>query len=417
MALAALLGPKLITKDGEGDTATLLQGKGAIALYFSAHWCPPCQRFTPMLANWYSTSLKDKGLEVVFVSSDRDQKSYDEYYGEMPWLSVPYDAKAVKAALDKKFKVEGIPTIILLDSDGNLLNKDGRGAISNDPTGEDFPWRQKSFAELFSSAKLRSADGECSGSDLLGKKVFALYFSAHWCPPCRGFTPQLAEWYKNGLKDKGLEIVFVSSDKTEEQFDEYFGEMPWMALDYQDRKLKAQLSDLFGVQGIPSVVIIDADGSVISKDGRSAIASDPTGEEFPWYPKPVFNLKGGPGTIQEIPTVIAYCEGASPDDVKKIENAMTPLAAKFLADAKAAGDEEPEIGFAMLSEAGGIGGQLRQLMEMGEPSKEFQLMILDIPDEGGFYAGPVGEITEDVVGKLVEDYKSKALERKQLKRG
>lgn len=190
-----------------------------------------------------------------------------------------------------------------------------------------------------------------------------------------------------------------------------------MALDYSDRKLKAQLSELFGVSGIPSVVIIDADGSIISKDGRSAIASDPTGENFPWYPKPVFNLKGGPGTIQEVPTVIACCEGASPDDCKRIEDAMTPLAAKFLADAKAAGEEEPEIGFAMLSEPGGIGPQLRQLMSMGEPSGEPQLMILDIPDQGGFYAGPVGAITEDVVGKLVEDYKSKSLERKQLKRG
>lgn len=268
---------------------------------------------------------------------------------------------------------------------------------------------------MLSSAKLVSAEGESSGADLMGR-VFALYFSAHWCPPCRGFTPQLAEWYTKDLKEKGLEIVFVSSDKTQDAFDEYFAEMPWLALDYSDRSLKKELSEHFGVSGIPSVVIVDADGSIISKEGRGAIASDPTGESFPWYPKPVFNLKGGPGTIQEVPTVIAFCEGASAADCKKIEDAMTPFGAEFLAAAKAAGEEEPEIGFAMQSEDGGIGPQIRQLMNMGASPDEFRLMILDIPDQGGYYEGPAGEITEEVVAKLIEDYKSKALERKQLQR-
>lgn len=245
-------------------------------------------------------------------------------------------------------------------------------------------------------------------------KVFAFYFSAHWCPPCRGFTPQLAEWYKNGLKDKGLEIVFVSSDKSENEFKEYFAEQPWLALDYADRTLKADLNAMFGVQGIPTVVIIGADGSVISKDGRSAIAGDPTGESFPWYPKPVFNLKGGPGAIQEVPTVIAFCEGGNSEDAKKVEDAMTPLAAKFLADAKAEGEEEPEIGFAIVAESGSIGGRLRSLMSLGEPNGTPQLMILDIPDEGGYYEGPLGTVTEEVVAKFLDDYKSKSLERKQL---
>merc|ERR1719428_2138491 len=99
----------------------------------------------------------------------------------MPWLALPFESDK-KQALDKKFKVQGIPTIILLDADGNLLNKDGRTAISSDPTGEDFPWRTKTLAELLPSAKLLSKDGgEMSGADLMGR-VFAFYFSAHWCP-------------------------------------------------------------------------------------------------------------------------------------------------------------------------------------------------------------------------------------------
>ena len=34
-------------------------------------------------------------------------------------------------------------------------------------------------------------------------------------------------------------------------------------------------------------VIVDKDGSVISKEGRGAISGDPAGADFPWYPKPV----------------------------------------------------------------------------------------------------------------------------------
>merc|ERR1719213_514854 len=75
---------------------------------------------------------------------------------------------------------------------------------------------------------------------LPGKGAVALYFSAHWCPPCRGFTPKLAEWYKKDLSAKGLEVVFVSSDKSEDEFMSYFEEMPWLALDYSDRKRKEE---------------------------------------------------------------------------------------------------------------------------------------------------------------------------------
>ena len=66
-----------------------------------------------------------------------------------------------------------------------------------------------------------------------------MYFSAHWCPPCRGFTPVLAEKYK-AWKDanENIEIVFISSDRDEASFGDYYNEMPWLALDFSKRDLK-----------------------------------------------------------------------------------------------------------------------------------------------------------------------------------
>ena len=50
-------------------------------------------------------------------------------------------------------------------------------------------------------------------AEALDGKYVLLYFSAHWCPPCRAFTPRLAELYQHMQKQHSgkLEVVFVSS--------------------------------------------------------------------------------------------------------------------------------------------------------------------------------------------------------------
>merc|ERR1712216_404166 len=128
---------------------------------------------------------------------------------------------------------------------------------------------------------LLSASGEVATKDALGGKgAVALYFSAHWCPPCRGFTPKLAEYYKAGLKDV-MEIIFVSSDRDENSFKEYFVEMPWLCLPYEKRSEKEALSKAFGVSGIPSFCVCNPDGTVVTTDGRSKVDSDNHGKNFP----------------------------------------------------------------------------------------------------------------------------------------
>jgi nucleoredoxin len=91
-AMITMFGEDLATQSGTVKTSEALAGK-TVALYFSAHWCPPCCRFTPMLAEAYTSDLSAKGLEVVFISSDKDQASFDEYFGTMPWLALPFSAR------------------------------------------------------------------------------------------------------------------------------------------------------------------------------------------------------------------------------------------------------------------------------------------------------------------------------------
>jgi nucleoredoxin len=52
--------------------------------------------------------------------------------------------------------------------------------------------------ELINGKTLKKADGSNVQADaaLAGKAVVCLYFSAHWCPPCRAFTPVLKDFYE-----------------------------------------------------------------------------------------------------------------------------------------------------------------------------------------------------------------------------
>ena len=121
--LAELLGDTLLTKEGEVPVSTALAGKKHIMLYFSAHWCPPCKQYTPELARAYTASAKAPAeVAIVFVSSDRDQKSFDSYYAEMPFYALPFGARDEAASLGEKFGIRGIPTLVLLDGEGKLVN-------------------------------------------------------------------------------------------------------------------------------------------------------------------------------------------------------------------------------------------------------------------------------------------------------
>ena len=254
-----------------------------------------------------------KSFEIVFVSSDREEPDFDSYYGEQPWLALPYAERKLKAALSKKFKVSGIPSLIILDGEtGEVITKDGREAVMEDPEGERFPWKPPTLWEAMGDEFI-SGDGESVELDALrGEgKVIGLYFSAHWCPPCKAFTPKLVETY-NKVKAAGkqLEIVFVSSDRDMKQFQEYFATMPWLAIPNGDKR-KGTLSAHFEVEGIPTFVVLDAKtGEVVNGNARGAVGADPEGVAFPWVPPPIGDMAQGVDGINEEPCVCLMLEGA-----------------------------------------------------------------------------------------------------------
>ncbi len=101
-------------------------------------------------------------------------------------------------------------------------------------------------------------------SDISQVKYIAVYQSAHWCPPCRKFTPKLVKFYNQQKpKHPNFEIVFVSCDREEDAMEEYMEvmDMPWPAIEY-DRRKSNQVDKSCG-NGIPCLMILDREGNVI----------------------------------------------------------------------------------------------------------------------------------------------------------
>jgi nucleoredoxin len=102
--------------------------------------------------------------------------------------------------------------------------------------------------------------------ELAQKQIYGLYFSAHWCGPCRKFTPQLVAYYNQFARDHPeFEIVFVSADKSADGMATYMREsgMPWPAIEYSKLANVPALQKYAG-KGIPDLVIVDASGKVLA---------------------------------------------------------------------------------------------------------------------------------------------------------
>ena len=125
----------------------------------------------------------------------------------------------------------------------------------------------------FLPTEFESSSGKIAKEDLLKNEIIGVYFSAHWCGPCRAFTPKLAQFYKNvNSEKKQIEIIFNSCDHDMKSFNEYFSTMPWIATPF-DSESKNQIDEACGINSIPQLIIFDNKGHVLDDNGRRTVES------------------------------------------------------------------------------------------------------------------------------------------------
>jgi nucleoredoxin len=222
------------------------------------------------------------------IPLEDDEESFNQGFKSMPWFALPVKDKSCEK-LARYFDLSALPTLVIIGPDGKTVHSNVVEEIEEHGILA-YPFTPEKFVEL---AEIEKAKQEAqtlesilvSGdqdfvigkngvkvpvSDLVGKNIL-LYFSAHWCPPCRAFLPKLMDAYhKIKAKDDAFEVIYISSDTDQESFDEFFSGMPWLALPFGDTR-KASLSRTFKVNGIPMVVAIGPSGRTVTKEARDLI--------------------------------------------------------------------------------------------------------------------------------------------------
>lgn len=155
---------------------------------------------------------------------------------------------------------------------------------------------------------LRLGKEVVSKEQFLRGKVVAFYFSAHWCPPCRTFTPRFASWYKNFKATSPhadeFEVVFCSADNSSAEFENYYATMPWPAVDWANKG--HALQSLSGhATYIPALVLFGKDGKLITSNARGIPTADPEGKAFPWK-EPRFHGSSPGGQIFRTISTLAF---------------------------------------------------------------------------------------------------------------
>jgi len=134
----------LVTKSGAKASNDALKGK-VVALYFSAHWCPPCRTFTPALRKFYETlKANNQPIEIVFVSGDRSENDFKDYFANEhgDWLAVDYNSED-RMSLGKRYQVGGIPSLLIVDGNSECVVPNGREDVARgDPVAAFAAWKK-----------------------------------------------------------------------------------------------------------------------------------------------------------------------------------------------------------------------------------------------------------------------------------
>jgi peroxiredoxin len=111
--------PDFKLKDVQGKTFRMSAQRGKpVLIFFGTTWCPGCRTEVPKYKKVYET-YAPQGLEVIYVNIMEPAKKVARFVqaNSLPYRTLMDEDGAVGNA----YNVIGVPTIILVDKDGNII--------------------------------------------------------------------------------------------------------------------------------------------------------------------------------------------------------------------------------------------------------------------------------------------------------
>ena len=87
----------------------------ATLVIFGVSWCQSCVDDIPKIASYYN-KWKAKGLVIIFISLDTDEKAFTKFTKKFPWLSF-CDLQGWETKAAKDYYVFSTSTMFLLDKE------------------------------------------------------------------------------------------------------------------------------------------------------------------------------------------------------------------------------------------------------------------------------------------------------------
>jgi peroxiredoxin len=112
-------------------------------------------------------------------------------------------------------------------------------------------------------------DGRAIKIDDLAGKFVIIDFFATWCEPCLSEIPRLQKHFAK-YQAQGLEVIGISLDAESEGLEKYLAraQLPWPIIHDNHEDPLQRLQMKFGVSHLPTVLLLNKEGTVVSLEAR-----------------------------------------------------------------------------------------------------------------------------------------------------